>query len=196
MITTAEGGMALTNNSKIDQRIKLLRTHGITKLKKFMKKKSKDPWYFEQIKLGLNYRMNDIQSALGIEQSKRIDLFVKARQEKANLYDKYLNFLKFNKQVQPKKVYSSYHLYVIKLKLNLINNTRRNIFNFLRKKGIGVNVHYIPIHMHPFFRSFGFKKGDYPNTESYYNSAISLPIYPSLTKKDQFFVIKLINKLL
>ena len=196
IITTAEGGMALTNNSKIDQRIKLLRTHGITKLTKIMKKKSKDPWYFEQIKLGLNYRMNDIQSALGIEQSKRIDLFVKARQEKANLYDKYLNFLKFNKQVQPKKVYSSYHLYVIKLKLNLINNTRRNIFNYLRKKGIGVNVHYIPIHMHPFFRSFGFKKGDYPNTESYYNSAISLPIYPSLKKKDQFFVIKLINKLL
>ncbi len=196
IITTAEGGMALTNDSKIDERIKLLRTHGITKSKKFMKTKSKDPWYFEQIKLGLNYRMNDIQSALGIEQCKRIDLFVKARHEKAKLYDKYLNFQKLNKQIQPKKTYSSYHLYVIKLKLNSINVKKRNIFNYLRKKGIGVNVHYIPIHMHPFYRSIGFKKGDFPNTESYYNSAISLPIYPSLKKKDQFFVIKLINKLL
>jgi len=195
IITTAEGGMALTNNRKLDESIKLLRTHGITKSRKFMKKKTKDPWYFEQIELGLNYRMNDIQSAIGIEQCKRIDNFVKSRNEKAKLYDKYLNFRKLNKQIQPKNVYSSYHLYVIRLNLNLLKNTKKTIFNYLRKKGIVVNVHYIPIHTHPFFSTLGFKKGDYPNTESYYESAISLPIYPSLKKKDQYRVIKLINKL-
>ena len=190
IITTGEGGMVLTNQKNLYERIKLLRSHGIVREKKKMNKKSDGPWYYQQVDLGYNYRMNDMEAAIGCEQIKRLNKYIKLRHKIAKRYNNAFADLPLNKPWQLPKTYSAFHLYVITLNNNYNKKKHFNIFRKMRKKGIGVNLHYIPIHTQPYYSRMGFKKGDYPVAENYYKRAISLPMYPSLTKKEQDFVIK------
>ncbi len=191
IITTGEGGMALTNDKKLEECIRRLSTHGITKNKSIMKPRPIDEiWNYQQIQLGFNYRMNDIQAALGLSQMKRLDKYVARRHEIADYYN-----LKFEKLpiVTPRqltKTFSSYHLYPICTEDGSNNKLQLKIYNTLRENEIAVNLHYIPIHRHPYYENFGFKKGDFPVSEKFHRKAISLPIFPSL-KEDQ--CIKVIN---
>ena len=193
IITTGEGGMAVTNNQILSKQLKVLRTSGITKDQTQMKFKSQNPWYYEQLTLGYNYRMNDIQAALGSEQIKRVKIYVKKRNKIAKNYDLAFKNLPITTPVISKGNYSAFHLYVILLDEYL---DHKKIFKDLRKKNIFVNLHYIPIHTHPYYQSIGFKWGDFPVAENYYSRAISLPLYPSLKKSDQKIVIKTLKKCL
>lgn len=193
IITTGEGGMAVTNNQNLSKRLKVLRTSGITKDQTQMKFKSKNPWYYEQISLGYNYRMNDIQATLGSEQLKRAKIYVKKRNKIAKNYNLALKNLPIKTPEVLKENYSAFHLYVILLDKYL---NHKKIFKNLRKKGIFVNLHYIPIHTHPYYQSIGFKWGDFPEAENYYSRAISLPMYPGLKINEQRIVIKTLKKCL
>ena len=193
IITTGEGGMATTNSKSINAKLKLYRSHGITRNKKEMTSTPDGPWYYQQIDLGFNYRMNDIQAALGCKQIERIDNYIKKRHKIAHYYNRNLQKLPINLPFQIDHVYTAYHLYVITLHKKLNPKEHLRIFKKLRKKGIGVNLHYIPVHTHPFYLKMGFKIGDFPNSEDYYKRAISLPMYPSLSRKDQDFVIKCVK---
>ena len=195
IITSLEGGIATTNNYEFYKKMELLRSHGITKEKKMFKKKSLGNWYYEQHLLGYNYRMNDIEATLGISQLKKINKFFKKRMYIKNYYDKNLKNLPIILPTNDKKKISSLHLYIIRLKKSSI--TKRNkLISELRKRGIGVNIHYIPIHYQPFFKSLGFKKGMYPQSEKYYDSALSLPMHPGMSKKDLSRVFNALKKLL
>ncbi len=189
VITTAEGGVALTNNKEIDHKLNLLRSHGNTRDKKQMGNK-KDAWYYEQIDLGFNYRMTDIQAALGSSQLKRLDLFIKKRHQIAQKYNQLLKNLPINLPFQNSNQYSSFHLYVIALHNQ---NLRKKLFNHLRQNKILVNVHYIPIHTQPFYQKLGFKKGDFPNAEDYYERTMSLPMFYDFTVEEQNYVVKIMN---
>jgi len=197
IITTAEGGVATTNSETIDRKIRLYRSHGITRDISQMSEKNSGSWYYEQIDLGFNYRMTELQAALGIAQLKRLDEFILKRHSLRSRYDKMLSDLPLVKPFQAENCFSSLHLYPIRLKLNFIKDkNRKKIFDELRDYGIGVNVHYIPIHTQPYYKNLGFKVGDYPNSESYYNSAISLPLFSSMTFDQQDEVISILNKVL
>lgn len=196
IITTGEGGMIVTNNEDTYQRLLRLRTHGITRDGRFMCGLPKGAWYYEQVDLGFNYRITDIQAALGISQLKRIDKFVARRREIATRYTEALVGLPLILPREPSYAFSSYHLYVVRLELKKIKDTRRVVFEALRDKGIGVNVHYIPVHTHPYYRKLGFKSGDFPEAERYYAEAISLPIYPGLSETEQDFVISSVRDVL
>ncbi len=196
IITTGEGGMALTNNPKIFKKLKLLRTHGVTRENKLMKKKSEGPWYYQQIDLGFNYRMNDIQAALGFEQVKRINDYIRQRNLIAKRYNKAFKNLPLTRQLKKKGMISAYHLYVITLDKNFSAKDHLKIFNKMRDKKIGVNLHYIPVHTQPYFEKIGFKKGDFPVAENYYQRAISLPMFPTLKRKDQIRVIESLKECL
>jgi dTDP-4-amino-4,6-dideoxygalactose transaminase len=189
-LTTGEGGMILTNNEELYEKLLYLRNHGITRESKFMEGNSDGPWYYQQIDLGMNYRITDIQVSLGISQLKRIDDFVLKRHELAQQYNKSLSGLPLILPYQHPDNYSAFHLYVVRLKLDKINKTRKEVFGFLRKKGIGINVHYIPVHIQPYYKKQGFKYGQYPEVENYYEEAITLPLYPSMTKMEQNSVIE------
>ncbi len=189
-ITTAEGGAALTNNKKLYEEMSMLRTHGITKDKtKFKYKNKNEPWYFEQQILGFNYRMNEIEAALGISQLKSLDLFIKKRNKIAKIYDKHLSNLPITTPIKQIETVSSYHLYTIRIR----KGDRKKIFNSLRRNKIGVNVHYIPVVLHPFYMKLGFNLKKFPNSQSFYEDSISIPIYPNLKFKDQLKVIKCIQ---
>lgn len=189
IITTAEGGAALTNNAELASKMALLRSHGITREPEQMVDTPDGPWYYEQITLGFNYRMTDLQAALGVSQMARIDAFVAQRHQIAAKYNKL--FVELPVQVPAHdQDYSALHLYVIRLKLDLISRTHRDVFVALREQGIGVNLHYIPVHTHPYYREMGFAMGDFPEAERYYREAISLPIYPGLSDED---VTKVVN---
>ena len=188
--------MALTNKIDIYKRLNLLRTHGITRETKLIKKKSEGPWYYQQLDLGFNYRMNDMQAALGYQQIKRIQNFIKRRHIIAKRYNDALKGLPINRQYQQKNTYSAFHLYVITLNKKFNAKDHLNFFNKMRKKKIGVNLHYIPVHTQPYYKKIGFKKGDFPEAENYYNKAISLPMYPSLLPKEQNRVIKSLKECL
>ena len=194
IITTGEGGLATTNNKELARKMRLLRTHGITKEEKFFENNSPGPWFYEQQNLGFNYRMNDIQAALGISQLKRLDQFVERRNFLLSNYKKLLADLPVNFLEITKDAYSSVHLAVIRL--NEINNKLHNeIFIGLRNAQIGVQIHYIPVHLHPFYRKMGFKKGDYPESEIYANNAISLPLFYELKESDQIYVVNTLKSL-
>ena len=190
IITTGEGGMALTNNSDLAHKMSLLRTHGITRDSDFMTDSSAGGWFYEQIDLGLNYRMTDIQACLGTSQLSRLELFVGSRNKLAERYLNTLKELPISFQKIPKKSYSAFHLFVINLQNEDHIKKRQVIFDYLRKSGIGVNVHYIPVHTHPYYKSMGYNWGDYPISEKYYNSALSLPMFSSLTDEEQDYVAK------
>ena len=191
IITTAEGGMALTNDPDLAESMFRLRTHGITKNKDHMTRKSDGEWYYEQLELGFNYRMNDIQAALGISQFKRIDNIVSKRHTLAQRYDKLLKDLPLVIPYLSPTSYSSFHLYVILLE---DQNKHQEFFNNLRQRGIGVNLHYIPIYRQPYY---SYKNEDYknfPNSEFYYSRAITIPLYPSISRIDQDKVVDAIKQ--
>lgn len=196
IITTAEGGMALTNNKALAERMSLLRSHGITRDNSLMTRESDGPWYYQQIDLGFNYRITELQAALGVSQMQRLDAYVARRHELARRYDALLQGLPLVTPWQHPDAYSGFHLYVIRLQLTESGKTHRNIFEALREKGIGVNLHYIPVHTQPYYEQMGFKKGDYPEAEQYYAQAISLPMYQSLTDAQQDEVVAAIKEIL
>jgi UDP-4-amino-4,6-dideoxy-N-acetyl-beta-L-altrosamine transaminase len=190
IITTGEGGMALTNDAELAKHMRLLRSHGITREAEEMTHTPDGPWYYQQIELGYNYRMTDIQAALGISQMQRLDVFVERRHELAKCYDQLLAKLPVITPWQHPDSYSGMHLYVIRLKLSEINRTHREVFESLRAVGIGVNLHYIPVHTQPYYQQLGFKTGKYLAAEQYYGEAISLPMYPGLTQTNLEQVIR------
>ena len=196
IITTGEGGMALTNQEELNERIRMFHSHGVIRDEEKMTHKSDGPWYYQQIDLGYNYRMNDMQAALGYQQMKRLDTYVSLRNKIAQRYDEALENLPLNRPFQLTKTYSAFHLYVITLHKNYNRKNHHDIFQELRKRGVGVNLHYIPVHTQPYYTKMGFNVGDYPVAEDYYDRAISLPMYPSLPKKDQDFVIESLKECL
>ena len=182
IITTGEGGMAMTNDQNLDARMKLFRSHGVTRDEKFMTRPSDGAWYYQQIDLGYNYRMSDIQAAIGFQQTKRINKYVSRRHNIAECYDKSFQDVPINIPWQLPNTYSSYHLYVVTLNESINFEQHSKIFNVLRANGIGVNLHYIPVHTHPYFKSLGFKKGDFPVTDSHSKKIISFPCDQHLNK--------------
>lgn len=189
IITTAEGGMAMTNYAELAERMALLRSHGITRDPAQMTHEPDGPWYYQQIMLGFNYRMTDLQAALGLSQLARLDQYVARRHELAERYDSLLADLPVTLPWQHPDSYSGMHLYVIRLQLDRINRTHREVFESLRGQGIGVNLHYIPVHTQPYYREMGFKSGDFPEAERYYAEAISLPMYAIMTDTQQETVV-------
>ncbi|WP_315809146.1 UDP-4-amino-4,6-dideoxy-N-acetyl-beta-L-altrosamine transaminase [Pseudomonas sp. C9-3] len=189
IITTAEGGMALTNDAHLAQRMSLLRSHGITREPSQMTHEPDGPWYYQQIELGFNYRMTELQAALGISQMQRLDAYVARRHLLALRYDKLLASIPVTTPWQHPESYSGLHLYVIRLQLDKSARSHLEVFQQLRAAGIGVNLHYIPVHTQPYYQSLGFKKGDYPHAEQYYQEAISLPMYQSLSDEHQDQVV-------
>ncbi len=196
IVTSAEGGMATTNNAEIADKMSLLRNHGVTREAGKMTEKSHGDWYYQQIALGYNYRMTDLQAALGVSQMKRLNEFVNKRNEIAKLYNKSLNELPVILPVQQADSISSSHLYIIRLKLNELGLSHREIFNKLRDENLGVNLHYIPIHMQPYYQQKGFREGYLPEAEKYYTEAISLPLYSQMTEEEIEKVINVLSKIL
>ena len=194
-ITTGEGGMITTNDSELAERLRELRTIGITRNPARMSKKSEGPWYYEQREISSNFRLTDIGAALGISQLKRLESFIERRNK---IVDRYNTELADLPLLLPKLVTgerSAWHLYVIQVQETSKLN-RLQLFEALRERGIGVNVHYIPVHLQPVYRAKGFKAGDYPNAEKYYSNAISLPIFFELTDEQQTYVIEQLKELL
>lgn len=190
IITTGEGGMALTNNDELAIKLGLLRSHGITRDPALMTQAMDGPWYYQQVALGYNYRMTDIQAALGVSQMKRLEHYVSRRHQIAARYSQLLADLPITLPWQHPDSYSAYHLYVIRLQLDKINATHLQVFEALRAKDIMVNLHYIPVHTQPYYQQMGFKPGDYPEAESYYREAISIPMHPTLTDEELNTVAK------
>jgi UDP-4-amino-4,6-dideoxy-N-acetyl-beta-L-altrosamine transaminase len=196
IITTAEGGLATTNSKELAEKMQLFRSHGIERDKNLIKTKSDDGWYYEQINLGFNYRMTELQAALGISQMKRLDEFINKRHILQKRYDDLFQYFPLTRPFQLPECYSALHLYPILIEIENNNNGRQQVFNELRKNGIGINVHYIPIHTHPYYRQLGFKEGDFPNCEAYYSRTISLPLYSGLALKEQDQIISTIDEIL
>ena len=188
IITTGEGGMAVTNNVVLAKHMQRLRSHGITRDEAEMTHAPDGPWYYQQIELGFNYRMTDIQAALGFSQMKRLSAFVRKRHEIAQSYDTLLAGLPLTKPRQHPNSYSALHLYVIRLQLDKISKTHRKVFEQLRAAGIGANLHYIPVYLQPYYERLGFKQGYCPEAEAYYAEAVSLPIYADLSETDQKYI--------
>lgn len=189
IVTTAEGGVAVTNDDTLAQKMALYRSHGVTREPSLMLGDSHGDWYYQQVELGYNYRMTELQAALGVSQMHRVNQFVNVRHQLAERYNKTLAELPVVLPYQNEDSYSGLHLYVIRLKLNAISKTHKQVFDALRQSGIGVNVHYIPVHTQPYFQKFGFVQGDYPNAERYYQEAISLPMFPTMTEEQQNRVV-------
>jgi len=189
IITTAEGGMALTNDAALAGRMDLLRSHGITRDPAQMTHEPDGPWYYQQVDLGFNYRMTEIQAALGVSQMDRLDTYIARRHTLANRYDILLGDLPVRIPWQHPDGYSGLHLYVVRLRLSEIKRTHRQVFDSMREAGVGVNVHYIPVHTQPYYRAKGFQAGDFPEAVRYYAEAISLPMYSSLTEEQQDVVV-------
>ena len=189
IITTAEGGMALTNDPELANKMALLRSHGITRDTAQMTHAPDGPWYYQQIDLGFNYRMTELQAALGVSQMARLDQYVARRHELAARYDTLLADLPITRPWQHPDSYSGLHLYVIRLQLGQIGKTHRQVFDSLREQGIGVNLHYIPVHTQPYYQQMGFKAGDFPEAERYYAEAISLPMFQTMSEAQQDQVI-------
>ena len=196
IITTAEGGLATTNDKRLLERMQLFRSHGVTRDPELMTKKSEGGWYYQQVELGFNYRMTELQAALGVSQMERLDEFVALRHEHQKRYDELLKNLPIIIPYQDLNSYSALHLYPIQIQTDIVKNTRKEIFEALRKNDIGVNVHYIPVHTQSYYENIGFKRGDFPNAESYYESAISVPLFHTMTFEQQDQVITALEKVL
>ena len=191
IVTTGEGGAALTNSAELDQKLKLLRSHGITRDSAQMQYPKDEAWYYEQIDLGFNYRMTDIHAALGVSQLGRLHEYVESRHSIAARYDQEFKGTKLQTPYRNPINKSGLHLYVIQVE----PSKHKHIFLKLRKSNIGVNLHYIPVHTQPYYQQLGFAWGDFPNSEDYYRKAISLPMFPTLTQNEQSYVIETVKKL-
>jgi len=189
IITSAEGGMAITNDAKLAKHMTLLRSHGISKESLEMTQVPDGPWYYEQLALGFNYRMTDLQAALGLSQTQRLDEFVVQRHEICDRYAKILEPLPVKLPFLDPRNRSALHLYVIRLKLEEIEVSHKDVFERMRNLGVGVNLHYMPVYLQPYYKQFGFKKGYCVEAEKYYEEAISLPMYPNLSEPQQHQVV-------
>jgi len=189
-ITTGEGGMILTNNKYFYDKLQVFRNHGM------IKKPEKGNWYYEIEKPGYNYRLTDFQCALGLSQLKKIDQFIKRRREIFFEYNKaFRDVREIVTSVERNYAKSAWHIYVVQLRIERLKADRKKIFEELKKKGIGVQIHYIPLHLQPFYRQkFGYKLGDFPNVENYYERAITLPLFPKMTDKDVQSVIRVVKE--
>jgi len=194
IFTTGEGGMVMTNDDALYERLNFFRTHAITREESRLEFESHGPWYYEQIDLGWNYRITDIQCALGSSQVGNLTAIMDERRELAARYDELLADLPVIRPWQHPDTNSSWHLYVIGIDTE--TKTRREVFDELRSAGVGVQVHYIPVHLQPYYRRLGFEPGDFPNAEAYYESAISLPMFHGLHPEDQQEVSKILRRIL
>jgi UDP-4-amino-4,6-dideoxy-N-acetyl-beta-L-altrosamine transaminase len=189
IVTTGEGGMVTTSDDLLAGRLRQLRTHGITRDAREMEHPSPGAWYYEQLDLGYNYRMTEIQAALGVSQLRRLDKLKSKRELLANRYDELLADFPLILPLRLSDRKSSWHLYVVEIDEKRTNKARTEVFNYLRAEKIGANVHYIPIHTQPFYEKLGFKIGDFPASERYYGRAISIPLFPALTEAQQQRVV-------
>jgi UDP-4-amino-4,6-dideoxy-N-acetyl-beta-L-altrosamine transaminase len=196
IITTGEGGMIVTNRTDLYETLLRLRTHGITREAKLLTQPAHGPWYYEQLELGYNYRITDIQAALGASQMERLEEFVTRRRALAARYNELLKALPLTLPYQQPDTNSSWHLYVIRLQLERISKTHRQVFEELRANGIGVQLHYIPVHTQPYYQELGFKAGYCPEAEKYYGEVISLPMFAAMTDEDQDRVVATLRKIL
>lgn len=192
IITSAEGGMALTNEAQLAERMALFRSHGMTRDPAQMSREADGPWYYEQIELGFNYRMTELQAALGLSQAARLHDYVRRRHELARRYDERLAELPLTTPWQHPDSYSGLHLYVVRVDAT----RRREVFDALRAQGIGVNVHYIPVYRQPYYQRLGCVSGTFPEAERYYSEAISLPMYATLTEDQQDHVVDALHEAL
>lgn len=190
LITTGEGGMAMTNDVALAERMAELRSHGITRDPARMVREPDGPWYYEQTELGFNYRLTDIQAALGLSQLERLDEYVRKRHELATRYDRMLTDLPVGIPYRADDRYSAFHLYVIRLQRDRVQHSHRAVFEKLRESGIGVNLHYIPVYRQPYYAAQGFDHRDFPESEAYYAEAMSIPLFPTLDERGQMEVVK------
>lgn len=195
IITTAEGGLATTNDPALAEKMQLLRSHGITRDANLMTHEPDGAWYYQQIDLGFNYRMTELQGALGVSQMNYLDDFVTRRHQLAKRYDELLKDLPIMLPYRNPANYSGFHLYPIQLTADS-GKTRKQVFDSLRAQNIGVNVHYIPVHTQPYYANLGFRQGDFPHAERYYAQAISLPLYYDLSEASQAQVVNAIYQAL
>ena len=193
IITTAEGGVATTNSPELASKMNLFRSHGVTRKPELMVGKSDGPWYYQQVELGYNYRMTELQAALGISQMGRLDEFVAKRHELSKRYDDLLSALPLTTPYQQEFAYSGLHLYVIKID-GSVEKPHLQVFISLRELGIGVNLHYIPVHTQPFYQKLGFNRGDFPISEAYYQKAISIPMFHAMSYSQQDEVVEAIKR--
>ena len=193
IITTAEGGMALTNDAELAARMDRLRSHGITRDPALMTHAPDGPWYYQQLELGWNYRMTEMQAALGLSQMDKLDTFIVRRRDLADGYDTALEGLPLYRPGRQSGAVSSWHLYVIRLHDSA---RHRSSFEALRAEGIGVNLHYIPVHLQPYYTEQGFTRGDFPKSEDYYSHAISIPLHAGLTNEEQVQVVDALKKVM
>lgn len=196
IITTAEGGMVTTNNAQLAQKMGLLRSHGITRDPAQMTHEADGPWYYQQIDLGFNYRMTELQAALGVSQMDRLDAYVSRRHQLAARYWELLAHLPVTLPWQHPESYSGLHLFVIRLQLDKLAVTHRQVFDSLRDQGIGVNLHYIPVHTQPYFAQMGFAPDAFPASQKYYREAISIPMFQTMTFEQQDEVVAALEKAL
>ncbi|TMP74752.1 UDP-4-amino-4,6-dideoxy-N-acetyl-beta-L-altrosamine transaminase [Pseudoalteromonas sp. S1608] len=189
IITSAEGGMAVTNNKQLAKRMERLRSHGITANPSEMTEPSHGPWYYQQVELGFNYRMTELQAALGLSQLSKLDEFVTKRNQLAKVYSSKLKNLPINHLTQSQQSYSSYHLYILTLSGDAVVK-HESLICSLREQGITSHLHYIPIHIQPYYKELGFKVNDFPNAMKYYSCALTIPLHPELTNSEQNFIIK------
>ena len=191
IVTTGEGGMVLTNDKDLHEKLLLYRSHGITRDTKLMTRLADGPWYYQQIDLGFNYRMTDMQAALGYSQMQKVDEFVSRRRYLAKRYNELLkNISNIRLPYQSEDTDSSWHLYVVRVDFSKINKTKQQIFAEMKDRGICLNLHYIPVHTQPYYQKQGFKDGDFPNSEKYYEEAFTLPLYYLLTDEQQDYIVK------
>ena len=196
IITTGEGGMILTNNKELYEKCKLYRSHGITRDPALMTKESDGVWYYQQIDLGFNYRMTDIQAALGYSQMNRLDEFVKRRRYLADRYNEKLKNFPLKLPYQDSDTNSSWHLYIVRMNTGKIKKTKAEIFNEMRENGVTLNLHYIPVHTQPYYEKLGYKPEECPVSLKYYEEVFTLPLYYSLTDEQQDYVIEALKKVL
>lgn len=196
IMTTAEGGLLLTNNEDLYKKLMLLRTHGITRNPEEMTKSSEGSWYYQMVDIGYNYRLTDIQAALGLSQAARVPAFVARRQELAARYRQAFATMPIGVQRESEGVLSAYHLFPIRIDPDRTGIDRKAVFERLKAAGIGVNVHYIPVHLQPVYERLGFARGQFPNAERYYDEAITLPLYYGLTEDQQDYIIDAVRQAL
>ena len=196
IITTGEGGMVLTNDKDLYERLILLRSHGITRDPAKMTHEADGPWYYQQIVLGFNYRMTDIQAALGASQMTRLDEFVARRRALAARYGELLKNLPLHTPYVLEGANPSWHIYIVRLALDQIGKTKQQIFEEMKERGIMLNLHYIPVYRQPYYGKLGFRQGDFPESEKYYEEAFTLPLYYELTNEEQEKVVETLKKVL